>query len=316
MLFWHKLGQTLPADSSKAAAETEARWSGGALALAAGLFAASLSTPAALAADTVNVFYAGSLVNQMEHGVGPAFANATGYQFRGYAGGSLMLANQIKDKLRQADVFISASPTVNDSLMGAAKGDWISWYVTFAQSPLVIGYNATSKFATEFKTKSWYQVLQEPGIRIGRTNPQFDPKGALTLSLLKRAETFYHSPGLSEKIIGVNGAQVLPVVEDLEPALLQSGTLDVGFFYWTETADAKIPALSFPPALTPKAIYTVTILHNATNPEGADKFVAFLLGSDGQSLLKEHGLTLQEMHISGDASAVPQNIKAIINKTK
>jgi hypothetical protein len=40
------------------------------------------------------------------------------------------------------------------------------------------------------------------------------------------------------------------------------------------------------------------------------------LGSDGRSLLKEHGLTLQEMHISGDVNAVPQNIKAIIDKAK
>jgi ABC-type molybdate transport system substrate-binding protein len=61
---------------------------------------------------------------------------------------------------------------------------------------------------------------------------------------------------------------------------LQSGVLDVGFFYWTETADAKIPALSFPPAITPEATYTVTILRSAPNPEGADEFVAFqvLLG--------------------------------------
>jgi molybdate/tungstate transport system substrate-binding protein len=159
-------------------------------------------------------------------------------------------------------------------------------------------------------------VLQEPGIRIGRTNPQFDPKGELTLTLLKRAETFYNSRGLSEKIIGFNGAQVLPVAEDLEPALLQSGKLDVGFFYWTETADAKIPALSFPPAITPKATYTVTIPHSATNPEGAAEFVAFLLGSDGRSLLKEHGLTLQEMRIAGDASRVPQNIKATIENAR
>ena len=74
MLFRISLGT----DSRKAAVGTEARWSGGALALAAGLFAASLSTPAAPAAGTVNVLYAGSLVNQMEHGVGPAFDNATG----------------------------------------------------------------------------------------------------------------------------------------------------------------------------------------------------------------------------------------------
>jgi molybdate/tungstate transport system substrate-binding protein len=310
MLFWHKLVQTLPADRREAAVGTEARWSAGALALAAGLFAASLSvmsTPTALAAGRVNVLYAGSLVNLMQHDIGPAFDKASGYQFQGYAGGSVGLTNQIKGNLRQGDVFISASPKVNDSLMGAANGDWESWYITFAQSPLVIGYNATSKFAVEFKTKPWYQVLQEPGIRIGRTAPTLDPKGALTLTLLKRAETFYNSPGFSEKIIGLPS-----VPEDLESALLQSGALDVGFFYSTETADAKIPALSLPPAITPKAVYSVTILRDAPNPAGADKFVAFLLSRDGQKLLKEHGLTVQKMDVSGNGNALPQDIKAIV----
>jgi molybdate/tungstate transport system substrate-binding protein len=319
MVFHHKLAEMAPAGGREAAVGTEARWSGVVLALATGFLAASLaimSAPVALAAGKVNVLYAGSLVNQMEHGVGPAFDRATGYQFQGYAGGSVGLANQIKRKLRQGDVLISASPNVNDSLMGAANGGRVSWYITFAQSPLVIGYNRSSKFAAEFKTKPWYQVLQEPGIRIGRTNPKLDPKGALTLTLMKRAETFYNSPGLLEKIIGINPPHVLPVPEDLEPTLLQSGVLDAGFFYWTEAADAKMPALTLPDAIAPKGIYTVTILHSATNPEGADEFVAFLLSGDGQKLLKEHGLKLREMHISGDASAVPQNIKAIVDHAK
>ncbi|HEX3982990.1 MAG TPA: substrate-binding domain-containing protein, partial [Acidisoma sp.] len=86
---------------------------------------------------TVNVLYAGSLVNLMEHGVGPAFDKATGGKFRGYAGGSNKLANEIKGKLIPADVFISANPKVNDDLMGAANGNWVDWYVGFAQSPLV-----------------------------------------------------------------------------------------------------------------------------------------------------------------------------------
>jgi molybdate/tungstate transport system substrate-binding protein len=270
----------------------------------------------------VIVLYTGSLVNLMEHGVGPAFDKASanqfqgyamgshrlGNQFQGYAMGSRRLANQIKGNQRQGDVFISSSPKINDSLIGAANGDWESWYITFAQSPLVVGYNASSKFAAEFKTKPWYQVLQEPGIRIGRTAPQFDPKGELTLTLLKRAETFYNSPGLTEKIIG------RPTVpEDRQATLLQSGALDVGFIYSTETTDAKIPALNLPPEITPKAVFTVTILHRAPNPEGANKFVAYLLGSDGRNLLKEHGLTLQKMEVSGDASAVPRDIKAIVD---
>jgi len=280
------------------------------------LIATALSLPPvepADAAGTVNVLYAGSLVNLMEHGVGPAFEKATGDQFQGYAGGSVGVANQIKGKLRRGDVFISANPKVNDSLTGAANGDWVSWYVAFAESPLVIGYSASSKFAADFKTKPWYQVLMEPGIRIGRTDPKLDPKGALTLTLMKQAEAFYSSPGLSQKVLGPdeNPAQVLP--EETLVGRLQSGQLDAGFFYSTETADAKIPLLSLPPAITPKAVYTVTILHDAPNAAGAEQFVAFLLGADGRSILKEHGLTLQKMQAFGDANAVPQDIKSIID---
>lgn len=275
-----------------------------------------LPAQAAFAAGTVNVVYAGSLVNLMEHGVGPAFDKATGDHFQGYAGGSVGLANQIKGKLRKGDVFISANPKVNASLMGAANGDWVKWYIAFAQSPLVIGYNASSKYAADFKSKPWYQVLSEPGIRIGRTDAKLDPKGALTVALLKQAETFYKSPGLAEKVLGAadNPAQVLP--EETLVGRLQSGQLDVGFFYSTETSDAKIPALNLPPEIAPKAVYTVTMLRDAPNANGADKFVAFLLGPGGRDLLREHGLTLQKMAVSGDAGAVLQDIKAIVDKAK
>src|ERR1700722_19811742 len=75
-------------------------------------------------------------------------------------------------KLRRGDVFISASPKVNTGLMGQANGDHVTWYVNFAESPLMIGYNPQSKFAADFKNKRWDQVLQEPGIRIGRTDPK------------------------------------------------------------------------------------------------------------------------------------------------
>jgi molybdate/tungstate transport system substrate-binding protein len=287
--------------------------------LGAGLVAATLCLTAntsAFAAGSVNVLYAGSLVNLMEHGIGPAFDKATGNQFQGFAGGSVGLANQIKGKLRKGDVFISANPKVNDSLTGASNGNWVSWYVSFANSPLVIGYNPSSKFAADLKSKPWYQVLQEPGIKIGRTDPKLDPKGALTLALMKQAETVYKSPGLSEKILGApdNPAQVLP--EETLVGRLQSGQLDVGFFYSTETSDAKIPAITLPPEATLKAVYTVTVLRDAGNASGADQFVAFLLGNDGQNLLKEHGLTLQKLDVSGDAAAVPQDIKAIVDKAK
>ena len=294
-------------------ARKELLWPGAALA-AIGL--ALLPIQSANAAGTVNVLYAGSLVNLMEHGVGPAFDKATGDHFQGYAGGSVGLANQIKGKLRKGDVFISANPKVNSALMGAANGDWVKWYVSFAESPLVIGYNASSKFAADFKTKPWYQVLLEPGIKIGRTDAKLDPKGALTVALMKQAETYYKSPGLAQKVLGApdNPAQVLP--EETLVGRLQSGQLDVGFFYSTETSDAKIPALSLPPQIAPKAVYTVTILRDAPNADGAGQFVAFLLGPGGRDLLKQHGLTLQKIAASGDAAAIPQGIKAMVDKAK
>jgi molybdate transport system substrate-binding protein len=285
---------------------------------AAGLLAAAfvLASSTAFAGGTVNVLYAGSLVNLMEHGVGPAFDKTTGDRFQGYAGGSNKVANEIKGKLRRGDVFVSANPKVNAGLEGAANGDWVNWYVAFAHSPLVIGYNASSKFAAELKTKPWQEVLMEPGIRIGRTDPKLDPKGRLTVELMQRAQAFYKSPGLEQRVLGApeNPAQVLP--EETLIGRLQSGQVDVGFFYSTETADAKIPTVQLPTAIAPKAVYTVTILRGAPNPAGADRFVAFLLGGAGRKLLKQHGLAVQKLELSGSATAMPQDIKALVERTK
>jgi molybdate/tungstate transport system substrate-binding protein len=268
----------------------------------------------AWAADTtVNVLYAGSLVNLMERSAGPAFEQKSGDRFQGYAGGSNKVANEIKGKLRRGDVFISANPKVDDQLMGQANGDWVPWYIAFAESPLVIGYNPSSRFVDDLKNKSWHEVLAEPGLKLGRTDPKLDPKGALTIELLKRAEAFYGKPSLSQRIIGApdNQAQVLP--EETLVGRLQSGQLDVGFFYSTETSAAKIPAIKLPDEIAPKARYTVTILRDAPNPDGAERFVSFLLGSQGRDLLEQHGLELLKPNLSGDAKAVPAAIRSLVD---
>jgi molybdate/tungstate transport system substrate-binding protein len=261
----------------------------------------------AMAAD-VDVLYAGSLVNLMEHGVGPAFDTATGDTFKGFAGGSNGLANQIKGKLRRADVFISANPKVNDTLMGSANGDWVTWYVTFARSPLVIGYNPSSKFAADLKTKPWYEVLREPGIKIGRTDAKLDPKGALTLQLLDKAEQVYHQPGLAQAVLGApdNPEQVRP--EENLVGRLQSGQIDVGFFYSTETSDLKIPAIPLPPEVALSAVYTVSIVRDAAHPAEAVKFVDFLLSAPGQAVLRDHGLDTVTPSVAGDAAQVPPSL--------
>jgi molybdate/tungstate transport system substrate-binding protein len=266
-------------------------------------------SPAAQA-GTVAVLYAGSLVNLMERSIGPAFDKASGDRFQGYAGGSKLLANQIKGRLRRADVFISAVPKVNTSLTGPANGNWVNWYVSFAQSPLVIGYNPASRFAADFKSKPWYQVLLKPGMRIGRTDPKLDPKGALTIALMNKAAAFYKVPDLARRVLGApdNPAQVLP--EETLVGRLQSGQLDAGFFYSTETSDARIPAIALPSGIAPKAVYTVAIVRDAPDPGGAERFVAYLLSAPSRSLMKEHGLVLEQPALTGPAAAVPPEIRA------
>jgi len=286
------------------------------LAMAVVAMAWVASPPPALAAGTVSVLYAGSLVNLMEHGIGPAFDKASGDQFQGYPGGSKLLANQIKGKLRQGDVFISANPAVNEGLMGPAKGSWVSWYVRFAQSPLVLGYNPNSRFAADFKSKPWYQVLTEPGLRIGRTDPKLDPKGALTVALMNKAATYYKMPDLAQRVLGApeNPAQVLP--EEELVGRLQSGQLDVGFFYSTETASAKIPTVQLTAAITPKAVYTATILRGAPNPRGAVSFITFLLGPQGKRTMVENGLDVEKPVLAGSMSSVPSQIRGLADQSR
>ncbi len=270
---------------------------------------AMLLAPGLVAAAEVDVLYAGSLVNLMEHGVGPAFDAASGDTFRGFGGGSNGLANQIKGKLRRADVFISANPKVNDALMGAANGDWVAWYVTFARSPLVIGYNPASRFAAELKSKPWYEVLREPGIRIGRTDAKLDPKGALTVQLLDHAEQVYHQPGLAQAVLGApdNPEQVRP--EENLVGRLQSGQIDVGFFYSTETSDLNIPAIPLPPEVALGAVYTVTVVRDAADPAAAAtlrRLPAERAGPDGDA--GSTGWTRWTRSVTGDAAKLPASI--------
>lgn len=272
----------------------------------------ALAQPASLPArppasghGEVWVMYAGSLANMMEHDLGPAFDRATGFSFRGEAKGSNALANEIKGKLRRADVFISASPSVDASLMGTGNGDWVRWYVTFAVAPMVIGYNARSRFAKAFETGSWLQALSQPGIRLGRTDPRLDPKGVRAIELLQNAQKADGLEGLVRKVLGApdNPRQIFPE-QDLV-GRLQSGQLDAAFFYSNEASALGIPFVTPPVAIDPKATFTVAILRDAPQREGAVSFVAFLLGPAGRRILERSGLTLTAPSVHGDRAGLP-----------
>jgi molybdate/tungstate transport system substrate-binding protein len=107
---------------------------GGALVVAG---APTVSGASAMHTGTVNVLYAGSLLDLMQQSIAPAFHDATGYTVSGFSNGSTALASEIKGRTQVADVFISASPKADAALAGEKNGNWVSTYDNFATSPLV-----------------------------------------------------------------------------------------------------------------------------------------------------------------------------------
>ncbi len=234
---------------------------------------------------TVNVLYAGSLVKLMETKIGPDFKKSTGYDFSGYGAGSTGLANQIKGKVRKGDVFLSASPKADQLLEGAANGNWVSWYITFGSSKLVLGINPKSRFANDLKTKPWFDVVARPGFKVGFTDPKTDPKGKFTAEALK--DTGKAHPALNK--VATNLENVFP--EETLVAGLQSGQLDAGFFYTSEAKTANIQTVPLA-GVNLGAKYTVTILKDAPNAAGATAFVKYLLGPQVQSIFKDAAFTV------------------------
>lgn len=269
---------------------------------------ASPSTGAARGSGPVKVLYAGSLVDVMERQIGPGFHAATGYSLQGFSGGSTALATEIKGKVRRGDVFVSASPTVNAALEGQANGAWVSWYATFASSPLVLGYNPSSKFAKDISSRPWYQVITEPGILVGRTDPATDPKGKLTVKALDAAARQYGNPALTS--IAGSTADVYP--EETLVGRLQAGQLDAGFFYSSEAAAASIPSVAVSvPGQELRATYTVTVLAGAPDGAAAQAFVAYLLGPQGQAALRRDGFDVaRPPEVSGQG--VPSGLQRLL----
>lgn len=261
------------------------------------------STAAAKHSGDVDVFSAGSLKTLIQGKVASEFKAATGYTLVDNSAGSSDLAADIKDKVSVADVFISASPTVNTTLEGKANGDWVSWYASFASSPLVIGYYPKSKFATDLRTMPWYDVITKPGFRLGRTNPTQDPGGVLAAKALEETAASKNLPAL--KTLATESSD--EYVENPEEADILTGQLDGAFMYKADAISQDSPYVTLP-GLNLAGDYTITVVKGAPHPAAAEAFITFLLGREGQALLKADMFDLvTPPEVTG--SGVPSGLK-------
>lgn len=131
--------------------------------------------------QTVDVLYAGSLVTPMEGPVKAALLSERGIDFEGQPGGSKALANLILAGVRTPDAFLCVDPKLVEKL-----GDRVASTTTFAGTSIGVAWSPKSRFNDLFEsvlarqTTLWL-ALARPGLKIGRTDPQLDPKGGYTI---------------------------------------------------------------------------------------------------------------------------------------
>lgn len=243
------------------------------------------SPPSAAPASVVSVLYAGSLVTPMEGPVSDAL-RADGIQFAGEPGGSKKLANLIASGVRSPDVFISADPTIV-----AGLGVNVGSSTIFARTTLGIAWSAKSRYSDVLEGVAagrvpLLQALATQGLRIGRTDPLLDPKGVFTVNALKDIA----GVKVERQLLGddENPNQIFPE-EDLL-ARVETGEIDVGFFYRTEAVARNYPYVPLPPSPASQVSYALAIMKNAPHPDAARSFATFILKGKGRDILEHAGL--------------------------
>ncbi|HEX5273845.1 MAG TPA: substrate-binding domain-containing protein [Candidatus Rubrimentiphilum sp.] len=236
-------------------------------------------------APAVSVAYAASLVAVMEGPIARDFESHTEVRFAGEAKGSRALANLIRAGLRSPDVFISADPALFKGLVRS--------YVAFGSARMVVAYSPKSAHAQLFAaatrgTVSVLDALSAGGVRVGRTDPAIDPKGARTVRVIGLLGRHFHRPDLARNLLAA--AHEFPE-EDLA-VRVQTGELDAGFFYSTESAPMGLPTIELPAGtnLANQIAFGIAVLPHAAHPRSAQSFLSFILYGRGKRILESAGL--------------------------
>ena len=297
--------------------------------------------------------YAASLITTFEQTLGPSFEKKTGYAYTGEGRGSVQIANMIIDGQRRPDVFVSAGTIpimkliMNNNAGGANQQPHQSlaqWLVKFASAEMVIAYSPASHFHLDLdKAKNgqmpWYQVLSQPGFKVGRTDPELDPKGYYMVIATKLANFYYNDQSIKQRILvqDRNPKQIFP--EETLTTTLETGQLDAIAAYKHEAIAKGLPYITLPsqinlgnPAFsdfykkatytlsTGKTVYGEPIYFSVTIPEatvsnldGAVSFVTYLLSRDGQHMLQSQGLDYIKPIAEGKLDKIPHAIKNMIS---
>jgi molybdate/tungstate transport system substrate-binding protein len=266
----------------------------------------------AAAAAPLEVAYAGSMTSIMEGPIKNALAEGLNLEMHGRAQGASALAQLIVGGSIHPDVFISVTAGPMLTVLRAGKAASAR---QIGHTEMVIAYSPKSRFAAKLDQArdgkaEWWQVLAEPGLRFGRTDPATDPQGRNIIFTMMMASKFYKQPGLLEKLLGptVNESQIF--TEPTVQARLQSGELDAASAYKIQPGPFHLPFITLPPQINlggekvreqnpeisltvngktympEPLIYYAAILNDAPNPKSAMAFAQWLAGTEAQAIFR------------------------------
>jgi molybdate transport system substrate-binding protein len=186
--------------------------------------------------------------------------------------GSDELAAQIRQGAAP-DVFASANTTYPDELFDEGL---VEEPVVFVRNQLVVAVPADSAIES-------VDDLAETGLDLV-IGAKGVPVGDYTREVLARLPQ-----AQSEAIL----ANVRSEESDVKGVVgkLTQGAADAGFVYESDVSAAgeEMRAIELPAELQPEVSYGITVVADATNPEGAQAFIDGLLEPEGQRILEDNG---------------------------
>jgi molybdate/tungstate transport system substrate-binding protein len=306
---------------------------------------ASSTAKASKPTGTASVAYASSLEFLNEKVAGPAFHTAAGYGYSGRAGASGDLETDIASGEISPNVFES----VGADNITPLEPKYTKWYVQYAGTSMVVAYNPKSKYASQFKAiadgkkplKDLFTLLETPGLKLGRTDPNIDPQGRDFIYMLELAQKYYHLP--SDTVTKILGGPLASSTssqiynEATLDSTLQSGQLDASSAFITQAIELHLDYIKLPAAISLASFADAAQYAKATitiSPPGGPKttksgspqviditiigkptpagiaFVKYTLSAAGLAQYKTGGFTLLTPTATGPSSAIPAAIRS------
>jgi molybdate/tungstate transport system substrate-binding protein len=164
-------------------------------------------------ANQLNVCHAGSVSGAFAQVEDQLKLEDPGITIWDFSGGSLDLARQLANGLRQCDVYAAADYVdINALLKPAGLAEYT---IVFAQGRMVLTYLASNPNAKGIAgsgnfnppkkipdaSPDWYRVLLTPGVKIGGVHPYLDPGSYRSHLIFQLAQLYYKVPNLYNDLL-------------------------------------------------------------------------------------------------------------------